>query len=572
MKHNHLWRIFAILLAALGLAACGGSGGGSNGGDDSSAGEQPTASPLPIAKTRTIAGDAFVASGSVNILAPGDGDDSDGSAYKPGLVGVASEDGDDFDLSFEDLNGQTLYVFDNDVLGASSCNSTLCLSTWPPLIADGNAAPEAPFTLVERDDGLMQWALRDKPLYFFAGDNAAGDVNGEGVGGVWHVANASPVLFNDNLVSGNSEGKFFTAYGRSLVSQSVDSGNTAFSAELQNLQGLSLYTFDLDTAGVSNCFGACLVTWPALLAEEGDQAEPPFSLIERAMDESGGTAMQWAYQGQPLYFFAGDSAAGDTHGTAVANWRLARPEPWVVDDSSRGSILFAAGVVSVAELDGEAESVSLQARDGFALYTFDNDDVGVSNCSGSCLSNWPALMAEEGAVASPPYSLVTRASGQQWALNGLPLYFYVGDTQAGDINGDEVGDVWHLARIPPVVVDSHPEENEIFVAKGALINRDGVSDLGFEDFTLYIFTEDTDGVSTCFGACEDTWPPLFAAEDAQDFGDFTVVDRDDPSTGDDDALNLKQWAYQNQPLYFFIGDSSPGDVNGEYGTWFTARP
>ncbi len=581
MKHRILLQTLAISLAALNLVACGGSGGGSSSSGEESVVESPSASPLPIAKVRTLAGDSFTASGSVNVLAPGDGDDdgggdgdesSNGNSYKPELVAVTSTDGDDFDLSFEDLSGHTLYVFDNDTPGASSCISTLCLSTWPPLIADDNADPQAPFTLIERDDGLAQWALRDKPLYFFAGDTAPGDVNGEGVGGTWHVAVAAPVLFNNNLVSGNSAGKFFTAYGRSLVSGAADSSNSEFNTSLQNLHGFSLYTFALDTEGVSNCTGSCLANWPALLAEEGDAAEAPFSVIERAMDESGGTALQWAYQGQPLYFFAGDSAAGDVNGDVISNWQLARPEPWIIDDSTRGSVLFAAGVVSVAEPEGEAEEVDLQTRDGFALYTFDNDESGVSNCSGSCLSNWPALMAEEGAVARSPYSLVERDSGLQWALEGKPLYFYVGDIQAGDINGDEVGGVWHLARSLPVVVDSHPDEAEIFIAKGKLIDRDGVQDLNFEDFTLYIFTDDTEGVSTCFDSCEDTWPPLFASEDAQDFGDFTVIDRNDPSTSDDDSLNLKQWAYQGQPLYFFIRDSSPGDVNGEYGTWFIARP
>ena len=34
---------------------------------------------------------------------------------------------------------------------------------------------------------MSQWAYKGKPLYFFAGDAKAGDVNGDKQGGVWHV-------------------------------------------------------------------------------------------------------------------------------------------------------------------------------------------------------------------------------------------------------------------------------------------------------------------------------------------------------------------------------------------------
>ncbi len=577
-------------MTTLALAACGGSGSGgeSPGANDNGDGvvEAPTASPLPLVKAATDIGDTVTAQGSVNILAPGDGEDSSasdessgdddsggGSGYKTDAIAVLSSDGDDFDLAFENLDGMTLYVFDNDTVGTSSCNSTLCISTWPPLIADDNAAAEAPFTIVTRDDGLDQWALRGKPLYFFAGDSVPGDINGEGVGGVWHVAVNQPLLLNDLSVSA-AEGDYFSAAGQSLVTAAETAGdNTAFVSEGQNLEGFSLYTFDVDDVGVSNCFGGCLVNWPALLAEAGETAVAPFSLIERQMDEAGGVALQWAYQGKPLYFFAGDSSAGDTNGTAVSNWRLARPEPWAITDTNLGSALSASGLAEVAAPSGEVEVTSTLPKDGFSLYTFDNDDLGVSNCSGGCLSNWPALMANEGAEAQAPYSLVERDSGElQWALNGKPLYFFSGDSAAGDITGDGVGGVWHLARSVPVVISEHEDEGDIFIAHGQLIDAEGNADDSFSDFTVYIFTEDTEGVSTCFEDCIDVWPALIAADDAQDFGDFTVITRDDPSTDSDDELGVKQWAYKNQPLYFFVGDSSPGDVNGEYDTWFIARP
>jgi predicted lipoprotein with Yx(FWY)xxD motif len=43
-------------------------------------------------------------------------------------------------------------------------------------------------TTVERKDGAKQWAKDGKPLYFWMGDTEPGETNGDGVGGVWHVA------------------------------------------------------------------------------------------------------------------------------------------------------------------------------------------------------------------------------------------------------------------------------------------------------------------------------------------------------------------------------------------------
>jgi predicted lipoprotein with Yx(FWY)xxD motif len=42
--------------------------------------------------------------------------------------------------------------------------------------------------MLTRGDGSNQWAYKDKPLYRFAKDQKPGDLTGDGVGGVWHVA------------------------------------------------------------------------------------------------------------------------------------------------------------------------------------------------------------------------------------------------------------------------------------------------------------------------------------------------------------------------------------------------
>ncbi|KPH07099.1 hypothetical protein AOG23_18670 [Rhizobium acidisoli] len=50
------------------------------------------------------------------------------------------------------------------------------------------AKAEGEWSLVKAADGKEMWAYEGKPLYTFAGDKKPGDMTGDGVGGVWHVA------------------------------------------------------------------------------------------------------------------------------------------------------------------------------------------------------------------------------------------------------------------------------------------------------------------------------------------------------------------------------------------------
>jgi predicted lipoprotein with Yx(FWY)xxD motif len=90
-----------------------------------------------------------------------------------------------------------------------------------------------------------------------------------------------------------------------------------------------------------------------------------------------------------------------------------------------------------------------------------------------------------------------------------------------------------------------------------------------EGLTLYGLTDDTDGVSTCDGACADAWPPLTVdgpdLPTGLDAGVFSVVERSDGTF----QLKAGDW-----PLYRFAGDAAPGDTNGQGsgGVWFAAAP
>lgn len=87
-----------------------------------------------------------------------------------------------------DEHGMSLYIFDKDTVGVSNCYDG-CASNWPPALeTDGDEMGEADFSLVERADGAMQWTYKGMPLYTWVNDTAPGDITGEGVNGVWHLA------------------------------------------------------------------------------------------------------------------------------------------------------------------------------------------------------------------------------------------------------------------------------------------------------------------------------------------------------------------------------------------------
>ena len=115
---------------------------------------------------------------------------------------------------------------------------------------------------------------------------------------------------------------------------------------------------------------------------------------------------------------------------------------------------IAAGVVNAAghapaaihTMDVASGQILTDAK-GMSLYTFDKDADGVSNCNGDCAVKWPPLMAADDASGKKEYSVITRADGsKQWAYNGAPLYTWFKDKAVGDMTGDGVKGVWHIAK------------------------------------------------------------------------------------------------------------------------------
>ncbi|WP_456020612.1 COG4315 family predicted lipoprotein [Pseudomonas protegens] len=85
-----------------------------------------------------------------------------------------------------DHKGMTVYTFDKDAGGKSMCNGD-CAKNWPPMMAPAGAKAEGKWTVIKRDDGMMQYAYDGKPLYTFMKDEKPGEMKGDGMKDVWHV-------------------------------------------------------------------------------------------------------------------------------------------------------------------------------------------------------------------------------------------------------------------------------------------------------------------------------------------------------------------------------------------------
>ncbi len=157
---------FALLL--LTLTGCAGS-------------TSPAASPA-----------ASTQAGAYGAGANGKGYGAPAASSGAGAPGALATAHTSFGTVVVDGHGMTVYRFDHDRQGAgtSACTGD-CAGTWPAVIA-GSATPAATgvsgaLGAITRSDGRRQVTLDGWPLYTFSGDGAPGDVNGQGVAGIWWV-------------------------------------------------------------------------------------------------------------------------------------------------------------------------------------------------------------------------------------------------------------------------------------------------------------------------------------------------------------------------------------------------
>lgn len=205
---------------------------------------------------------------------------------------------------------------------------------------------------------------------------------------------------------------------------------------------------------------------------------------------------------------------------------------------------------------------------GKTLYFFSNDTKGTSSCTGNCLTAWPVYHNSD--ISSDPkidkgqLGEITREDGtKQTTYKGWPLYYYVGDSQSGDVKGDAVNKIWYVAKPDYLLMVANGQLNGHDNKKYLENYSEGLGNTIYltddKGRTLYAFKPDTfnkNNYTTSDFSNDALWP-IFQKEtgslpsivSAKDMAVITVFGK-------------KQLTYKGWPLYYFGQDQQRGDNKG----------
>ena len=345
----------------------------------------------------------------------------------------ASSDQQEQVTVYADGKGKTAYIFDKDTTpGKSACDAE-CAKSWLPLTAPADAKAVDEWSVITRDDGSKQWALKGKPLYTFVNDKQVGDNKGQNAGQVWHMAALAP---DDGMV---------LPYGIA-VQEVAEAGGQA----IVDAHGMPLYLYggDVKSGKVQCATGPCGTDWRPLTTGQLSNPMGDFTIVNR---DDG--IQQWAYKGNPLFTYAGDSDLGDANGQGVdKNFQIALVERYFLPTGVKILLNERKGGL-LANADGQTlyarDRISFNGTGGHSARGGDRGNpmvgmtIGLSGCEGDCTKTWLPLTADKDAQPSGYWMLMDRPDGtKQWAYQGYAVYNYTGDRKAGDTIGQ---DTYNLA-------------------------------------------------------------------------------------------------------------------------------
>lgn len=147
--------------------------------------------------------------------------------------------------------------------------------------------------------------------------------------------------------SGSGKSKSATAAGggtttpTSSGAATVATSSTGLGTILVAGGGRTVYLFQRDSGPHSTCSSACATNWPPLTTAGAPKAGGGATAAMLGTTKRADGTTQVTYAGHPLYFFAGDSSAGQTNGQGVsafgATWYAVAPSGAAVTKQASGS-------------------------------------------------------------------------------------------------------------------------------------------------------------------------------------------------------------------------------------------
>ncbi len=132
------------------------------------------------------------AGGTTTSLAPPTSASAAPSSAASGLALALKTESGSPGIWLTNSSGRALYAYTKDKGSTSVCYGA-CATAWPPLLATGPVTISGKYTVpgdlgtTTRTDGTKQVTYGGHPLYYFAGDTAAGQTKGQGIGKVWFL-------------------------------------------------------------------------------------------------------------------------------------------------------------------------------------------------------------------------------------------------------------------------------------------------------------------------------------------------------------------------------------------------
>ena len=110
------------------------------------------------------------------------------------------------------------------------------------------------------------------------------------------------------------------AFAEEYLGGAVKTAEVGGKTILTDAKDMTLYIWDKDAVGVSNCYDQCAVNWPPLLVDAATEVTGDFTLVDRKDSDQKIVA----YKGWPLYLWIKDTKPGDTTGDGVGGtWHTA---------------------------------------------------------------------------------------------------------------------------------------------------------------------------------------------------------------------------------------------------------
>jgi len=349
-------------------------------------------------------------------------------------------------------------------------------------------------------------------------------------------------------------------------------------------KGMTLYMFTKDEADKSNCEGGCLTAWPPLVTSGSAVAGEGVDQAMIGTAELPDGRMIVTYNHMPLYYWQKDTKPGDVTGQDVNQvWYVVSPAGEVVREAgsvpATGDDAQTDVTINVAE-DPNLGQILVDGE-GMTLYMFTKDEADKSNCEGGCLTAWPPLVTASSAKAGEgvDQAMIGTADlpdGRKIVTyNHMPLYYWQKDTKPGDTTGQDVNQVWYVVgpdgepimEAPASGGATDSDDVKVMVADHATLGKILVDAKGM---TLYMFTKDEPNKVNCSGGCLTAWPPFVAEGEvkAEDGVDQAMLGTADLADG------KKIVTYNQMPLYYWAGDTKPGDATGQdvNQVWYVVAP